>query len=100
MKLVLQTSAEPFEGEAMGHGLVNIQSNHQENYAQNPVTEVESRVNVGWENDESLEEIDTPRDNNENSKESEDYEGYGEDNQLNRSISANEQISDALDATP
>ena len=83
MKLVHQTSAEPFESEAMSHRLVNIQSNHQddvvveqENYALNPVTEVEDRGNVGWENDESLEEIETPRDNIENSKEVEDSEGY------------------------
>ena len=48
----------------------------QENYALNPVTEIEDRGNVGWENDESLEEIETPRDNIENSKEVEDSEGY------------------------
>ena len=47
-------------------------------FSQDPVTEVESRANVGWENDESLEEIETPRDNIENSNEVED-EGYGED---------------------
>ena len=76
MKLAQETSAEPFDGDAMRERLVNIQSNHQddvviepENYAQNPVTEVESGANVGWENDESLEEIETPRDDIENSKE-------------------------------
>ena len=64
------------------------------------MAEVESKANVGWEDDESLEEIETPRDNIENSKEVENSEEFVEDDQLNRSISANEQISDALDAAP
>ena len=64
------------------------------------MAEVESKANVGWEDDESLEEIETPRDNIENSKEAGDSEGFVEDDQLNRSISANEQISDAIDAAP
>ena len=43
------------------------------------MAEVESKANVGWEDDESLEEIETPRDNIENSKEAEDSEDFVED---------------------